>query len=208
LSTNGVSLRAVWGTVILAAGLWFVAFYLLWGIFWIKIAVSAALLAYLGRMLDRTHRPRLRIDAQSIIVGALLATLLYGIFWLGKIISTALFPFAQQQIGAIYGKGEGTPVWVITLLLFFVTGPCEELYWRGYLQRNLVRRFGGWQGWLLATACYAGVHIWSMNFMLIGAAAVAGAFWGLMYWRLGDLRPVIVSHALWSTVIFAALPVP
>jgi membrane protease YdiL (CAAX protease family) len=42
--------------------------------------------------------------------------------------------------------------------------------------------------------------------MLVGAAAVAGAFWGAMYARLGRLAPVIVSHALWSAVIFAVFP--
>ena len=94
----------------------------------------------------------------------------------------------------------------IALLLFFITGPCEELYWRGYLQDNLMKRFGPWQGWVLATAVYAGVHIWSFNFMLIGAAAVAGAFWGAMYWRLKNLAPVIISHSVWSMVIFAVFP--
>jgi membrane protease YdiL (CAAX protease family) len=42
--------------------------------------------------------------------------------------------------------------------------------------------------------------------MLVGAAAVAGAFWGAIYARTGRLAPVIVSHSLWSTVIFAVLP--
>ena len=97
-------------------------------------------------------------------------------------------------------------MWVIALLLFFVTGPSEELYWRGYLQKNLMMRYGQWQGWLLATAIYAAVHIWSFNFMLIGAAAVAGAFWGAMYWRLKNLTPVIISHSVWSAVIFAVFP--
>ena len=97
-------------------------------------------------------------------------------------------------------------MWAIALLLFFVTGPSEELYWRGYLQKNLMMRFGQWQGWLLATAIYAAVHIWSFNFMLIGAAAVAGAFWGAMYWRLKNLAPVIISHSVWSAVIFAVFP--
>jgi membrane protease YdiL (CAAX protease family) len=46
----------------------------------------------------------------------------------------------------------------------------------------------------------------SLNFMLIGAAAVAGAFWGLLYMRLGRLDSVIVSHSLWSAVIFAVAP--
>ena len=97
-------------------------------------------------------------------------------------------------------------MWVIAILLFFVTGPSEELYWRGYLQRNLMVRFGQWQGWLLATTIYAAVHIWSFNFMLIGAAAVAGAFWGAMYWRFKNLTPVIISHSVWSMVIFAVFP--
>jgi hypothetical protein len=42
--------------------------------------------------------------------------------------------------------------------------------------------------------------------MLIGAAAVAGAFWGAMFWRYKNLMPVIISHSVWSTVIFAVFP--
>ena len=95
----------------------------------------------------------------------------------------------------------------IVLLLFFVTGPCEEIYWRGYLQRNLMERFGNGPGWALGTVIYAAVHIWSFNFMLIGAAAVAGAFWGALYWRLKSLAPIIISHSVWSTVIFAVFPI-
>jgi membrane protease YdiL (CAAX protease family) len=115
--------------------------------------------------------------------------------------------FAGQQVAGVYDKGAGTPMWLIALLLFFITGPAEEFYWRGYLQRNLMTRFGPWQGWLLATAIYAGVHIWSFNFMLIGAAFVAGAFWGAMYCRIKNLAPVILSHSIWSTVIFAVFPI-
>jgi len=40
----------------------------------------------------------------------------------------------------------------------------------------------------------------------VGAAAVAGAFWGALYARCGRLAPVIVSHSIWSTVIFAVFP--
>jgi membrane protease YdiL (CAAX protease family) len=97
-------------------------------------------------------------------------------------------------------------MWIIFFLLLFITGPCEELYWRGFLQDGLMERFGGCRGWFISTAIYAGVHIWSFNFMLIGAAAVAGAFWGAMYWRIGNLSSVIISHSLWSAFIFAVIP--
>lgn len=194
------------GTVLLAALFWFVTFYLTWASFWIKISFSAATLAILSLLLQPNRQERIRIDARAFALGLVSAAILYFIFWTGKTVSAVLLPFSGGQIGGIYDKGAGTPMWVIALLLFFVTGPGEELYWRGYLQKNLMVRFGQWQGWLLATAIYAAVHLWSFNFMLVGAAAVAGAFWGAMYWRLKNLTPVIISHSVWSAVIFAVFP--
>ena len=193
-------------TVILATLFWFVTFYLTWSSFWIKISFSAATLAILSLLLQPDRKKRIRIDARAVALGLVSAAVLYFIFWTGQAVSALILPFAGGQIGGIYDKGAGTPMWTIALLLFFVTGPSEELYWRGYLQKNLMMRFGQWQGWLLATAIYAAVHIWSFNFMLIGAAAVAGAFWGAMYWRLNNLAPVIISHSVWSAVIFAVFP--
>jgi uncharacterized protein len=194
------------GTVILATVLWFVTFYLTWATFWLKISFSAAILAILSFWLQSNRKEDLKFNLNAFILGLLSASVLYLIFWVGKKVSTDLFAFAGSQIGGIYDKGAGTPMWRIALLLFFITGPAEELYWRGYLQRNLMVRFGQWQGWFIATTIYAGVHIWSFHFMLIGAAGVAGAFWGAMYWRLKNLAPVIISHSIWSTVIFAVFP--
>jgi len=139
-------------------------------------------------------------------MGLFSAIALYFIFWAGKEISSMIFPFAEQQIGSIYGKGDDTSNLIIFPLLFLVTGPCEEIFWRGFLQEKLMVRYGGMKGWLLAALFYASVHIWSFNFMLIGAAAVAGAFWGEMYWRYRNIAPVIVSHSLWSAFIFAVIP--
>jgi membrane protease YdiL (CAAX protease family) len=193
-------------TIMLASLLWFVTFYLSWSTFWIKISFSAATLAILSLLLRPYPAKNVIFDCKALIFGLLSAAVLYFIFWSAKMISIALFPSADHQIGGIYDKGMGTPMWVIALLLFFITGPSEELYWRGYLQDSLMTRFGQWQGFVLATAAYAGVHIWSFNFMLIGAAGVAGAFWGFMYWRLKNLTPVIISHSVWSMVIFAVFP--
>ena len=199
---------ALWATVGLAAILWFVTFYLSWSNFWIKISCSAALLALLAFKLQPDYRGQLRFDRKAILQGLISAVALYGIFWLGKAVSTAIFPFAGEQIGAIYGKGSNVPLPVVFALLLLVTGPCEEIYWRGFLQRQLMLRYGHWQGWLIGTSIYAGVHIWSFNFIKIGAAAVAGAFWGFLYWRWQHLAPVVVSHSLWSAFIFAVVPIP
>jgi membrane protease YdiL (CAAX protease family) len=194
------------GTVLLASVLWFVTFYLTWSIFWIKISFSAATLALLSFWLQPATRKRIKFNGKAVVVGLISAVALYFIFLTGKYVSSAILPFANQQIGGIYDKGTGTSMWLIAILLFFITGPAEEIYWRGYLQKNLMARFGSWQGWLIATLVYAAVHIWSFNFMLIGAAFVAGAFWGAMYLYFKNLAPVIVSHSVWSMVVFAVFP--
>ena len=203
-----VQSKLVWTTVALATGFWFVTFYLTWSNFWIKISFSAAILAILSLRLQPLLSDQLRWGRRAVFQGLFSAAVLYGIFWLGKRISTFILPFASQQIGAIYGKGEGVPLLVVFFLLLLITGPGEEIFWRGFLQRNLMVRYGQWRGWLLATAIYAGVHIFSFNFMLIGAAAVAGAFWGFLYIRVKSLAPVMISHAVWSAFIFAVVPVP
>ncbi len=205
---NGIEFRPIplAGTVLPAAVLWFITFYLTWSIFWIKISFSAATLAIVSSWLQPNPKEHFKFNGRTIIIGLLSAAVLYVIFMAGKVVAGVILPFAGQQIGGIYDKGGGTPMWIIALLLFFITGPAEELYWRGYLQKNLMARFGQWQGWLLATAIYAAVHIWSFNFMLIGAAFVAGAFWGAIYLYYKNLSAVIISHSVWSMVIFAVFP--
>jgi len=194
------------GTVALANLFWFVAFSVNWGSFWVKISLSAAILAFLSIRFQRQETGRWRCDRQTILLGLASAVVLYIVFWMAEVLSTALVPFAQDEIGRIYGQGQGTPLWLMIVLALFVTGPSEEYYWRGFIQRQLMDRFGAWQGWFLATALYAGVHVWSFNVVLIGAAWVAGAFWGLMYWRLGRLFPVIICHSVWSVLAFTLFP--
>lgn len=192
--------------IALAFGLWIWAFAVPMGDFWVKISAAATILATLSRISKTGPAPPIRFTGHAFLIGIAAAGLLYIIFICGRIISLHLFGFAGGQIGGIYAKGTGTPLWVIALLLFFITGPSEEIFWRGYLQAGLQARLGRVKGYVLAVALYAGVHICSWNFMLVGAAAVAGAFWGALYWRTRNLAAVIISHCVWSTVAFTILP--
>ena len=42
---------------------------------------------------------------------------------------------------------------------------------------------------------------------LLLAALVCGLFWGGMFWRIGRLWPVIISHAAWDVLIFVIRPI-
>ena len=103
---------------------------------------------------------------------------------------------------------DGENPWLLSILLLFIIGPAEEIFWRGYVQKTLSERWNPNWGFLVTTLIYSLVHLPKMNFMLIMAAAVAGFFWGLAYRffpnRLGAL---IISHALWDCAVFIWLPI-
>jgi membrane protease YdiL (CAAX protease family) len=194
------------GTIVLANIFWFISFSVSFGSFWIKISLSAATLAFIAKVMRSKSRMQGAWDKKTLCWGIGSACVLYSLFWIGNIICKALFPFAETQIARIYTLGTHTPLWLMVVLALLITGPSEEYYWRGFVQNQLMDRFEGWQGWLLGALLYGSVHIWSFNVMLIGAACVAGAFWGLLYWYFGKLRPVIISHSVWSVLVFAVFP--
>lgn len=192
------------GGLLLASIGWGVTFGLAWGNFWIKIGVAVLAVTTYSVFFQR---PRIVWRWNSLALGAFSAAVLYGVFWLGNALSPLVVRGARQQVTGIYELGEGSSrVWIF-LLLFLVTGPGEEIFWRGFVQGQLMEKWGAFWGAAAATLIYGGVHIFSGNLMLVLAALVAGVFWGLQYvWRR-DLLALIVSHSLWSATIFALYPI-
>lgn len=194
-------------TLILAAIFWYVTFALQLLNFWLSMAIAASTLTLLALFFGGKPFKKRDFNLRAVIIGVVSAVILYGIFWLGNIISQWMFGFAKSQISSIYDIRTQAELIIITLVLLFITSPAEEIFWRGFLQRWAMERFGGLAGWLLGSLCYAGVHISSGNFILTMAALVAGLFWGYIYWQEKNLVPVIISHCLWTVGIFVFFPV-
>lgn len=205
-------------SVAIAALLWFYMFSPWTGgapNFWIVMSVSAVILTScaVGFTPDREALLKVERPWLQLLGGIALAFLLWGIFWVGDRLSTLMFNFARPQVDAVYAMKTGLPAPVIAVLLLFLIGPAEELFWRGYVQRTMSRLFqdkkrGADLAFLLTAAVYALVHIWSFNFMLVMAALVAGLVWGLIYRLCPKALPaLIVSHALWDALVFVILPI-
>ena len=194
----------IFGGILLAAVAWGVTFGLSWGNFWIKIGCSVVAVSLYSLI---WQRPRLRFRPFPMLLGVAGAAVLYGIFIVGQTLAPHLIPHSAAQVHNIYALGEGSPRVLIFLLLCFITGPGEEIFWRGFLQDRLAGRWGPFPAFLFTTGIYGGVHLFSLNLMLVLAAWVAGAFWGAFYLWRRDLVPVIMSHSLWSAFIFAVVPV-
>jgi membrane protease YdiL (CAAX protease family) len=192
------------GAVTLAFICWGFTFGLPWGNFWIKIGVSVVVICLYALL---WQKPKVRFTANNIAIGIVSAFVLYGIFFVGNALAPYVVSGSAAQVGGIYGLGAGSDRVLVFLLLCFVTGPGEEIFWRGFLQQRLMDRYGPARGFVVGVLLYGAVHIFSMNFILVMAALVAGAFWGGLYLWKRDIGAVIVSHSLWSSFIFAVFPI-
>lgn len=175
--------------------------------FWYAMTASAVILL----LLAWPHvKSLLHFSWIDILLGIGIAVLLWGVFWVGDKVSQWIFPsFARPEVDAIYAMKEGMQPWLISLLLLFVIGPTEEIFWRGYVQTALCRIIKQplW-GAALSVGIYALVHFFSLNFMLIMAALVCGVIWGGLYYFLPQrLGALIISHALWDAAVFIWFPI-
>ena len=178
------------------------------GNFWVKLALSAAFLAsfsivFSGKVILDLLHPRIT----DLIVGVISAATLYGIFLVGELVLTAILPSADAGIQSVYAPRTALPSRAVGALLLCLTAVAEEVFWRGFVQRVLVKKTSAPLGIAIGLLFYAGVHAWTLNVPLMLAAFVAGGVWSLQFYLHKRLPSVIISHALWSITIFLFLPV-
>jgi membrane protease YdiL (CAAX protease family) len=149
---------------------------------------------------------RTRIRPADVAQGLGSAAALYVIFQVGDQFARRVLPMGAAQIESIYDLRTLRPRPEIAARLVAVIGPAEELFWRGLVQGRLTRYYGTMPGAVLATAAYGGAHIVTGNLTLIGAATVAGAFWGLLAATGVPMGALIVSHVAWDLWIFLVSP--
>ena len=149
-------MQALYITLLLAAVFWFATFSLQLLNFWLSMCIAVTILTALALRFGGIPFSRADWNGRSIFSGFAAAAALYSIFWLGNSLSQFLFQFAKPQIASIYGiRTQGEAV-MISLILLFITSPGEEIFWRGFVQRRFVQRFGEKKGWLVSSAVYAG----------------------------------------------------
>lgn len=192
---------------LLAFGFWFVSFYLNPYNFWLETSGAVAILTVLSLWLWDGYEQLAGWNLDSFVKGIGSALGLYGIFWVGNLVITTIIPFAENEISAVYGNTGAASLPVIGLLLFLVIGPGEEIFWRGTVQKRLEERYGTLFGVITGASLYAFVHVWALNLTLFLAALVCGLVWGWLYSRENKLAPVIISHSVWSVLIFLIFPV-
>lgn len=178
--------------------------------FWAQMALTVSGLCLMVLFISpgtiQNLRPSVKDALQAPVLGLLSAALLYGIFFAGGKIAAYLFSSAGSLINNVYSLKAGVSHGMVAILLVLVIGLGEEIFWRGFFQKQLEDKYG-FTGVILAAGAYTLVHLPSGNPMLIVAAAVCGGFWGFMFYFFRSIWANMISHALWDVAIFILWPV-
>ena len=165
--------------------------------FWERMTLTGFVLGAMA-LANEPELRQMRWRKRDLVYGLGSAGVLYGIFQIGDRFARSVMPRGSKEIRDIYALRTLAPPVEIAARLATVIGPAEELFWRGFIQR----RAGG----LAAAAAYGGVHLVTGNTTLVGAAAIAGIYWGLLR-ALGMSMPALItSHIAWDIWIFLLAP--
>ncbi len=176
--------------------------------FWLTMSLAAVVLTAMAfAMRGRLIISSMGFSWRDLAIGVGSAAVLWGVFWLGNFLSVRMFDFAQGQVAGVYAMKTGENQLIIGMLLLFVIGPAEEIFWHGLVQSELTKKIPSPWVIVVTTLIYSLVHLPSLNFMLIMAAFVCGLFWSTMYYYNRNLLTVLVSHALWDVSVFVLFPI-
>ena len=103
---------------------------------------------------------------------------------------------------------------LMILMMLFIVGPCEEILFRGFMQRGLVRTLGDTWGILITAIIFAAIHlvtlilyildpiVFLILFIYLFAPYIAiSLMLGLMFrWRNENLVAVIVTHGVYNSL--------
>jgi len=181
-------------------------------------AVLASQLALLAsawlacRVLRTPARERLGLapTGLSILQAALLCVATVVPFalglGLGSLVERMVGPSGEDALGLQRMWSEGSRgasvAWI--LLIALAPGFAEELFYRGFLQRGLLLRWGPGASILTSSVLFAAVHG-----ELAWATAIfpLGLWFGVVAWRTGSMRMTFVLHALTNGLWTAAMMV-
>jgi CAAX amino terminal protease family. len=180
---------------------------LLWGFafkgplnFWIGIFFAGLGILIFGISDERT-RKIIRPRREDIPVGILSGILIYSLFFSLALFVKAFLPKFYISVEEIKALKNLAPFY-ISFPVALMVSLGEEVFWRGFIQRNLMENFGKLFGYILSVILYSLAHVFTFNLSLVVAAIGAGAFWGFIFIWKRDLTPLIISHVTWDILLF------
>ena len=169
--------------------------------FWYRVTSASILLALYAGYAGPSRLQISKFNQSEVVQGISAGIFLYALFYIGF---NLFRPLVEGGALNVYTIREETSL-ILPAAFLLITSFCEEYFWRGYAQKNIVERMGR-NGVILTSLLYAAIHIPTNNLPLTAAALIAGLFWGILYKYSGSIWLVTFSHIVWTELIFVLLP--
>jgi membrane protease YdiL (CAAX protease family) len=176
--------------------------------FLISAAVStgafAGIALFAGLIAPEKMRARLRLGPSGAsplqYLAALVAMLAIGQAMESAVALLGSPSFSLLEVIGNVARNASLPLFAVLLVLGAVgAGFGEELFFRGYIQTRLSRRWGRWPAIVIASACFGAAH---GDILHAPLAAVMGLFLGWLAERFGSVRPGIFVHLVNNAISF------
>ncbi len=176
------------------------------GNFWLMQSGALILLVLLVLLESQPLIEKKDFNLDKIIIGLAVGAAIYFIFLLGNFLASLFPAFFTEGIESFYTLGQSSSLALKLITLIIIIAPAAEIFWRGFVQRWAMTKFGRFKGLLLATAFYVATYITTLNIALMIGAVILSLCFGALYIFRRSLGPCIVAHILWSVSILVFFP--
>ena len=192
----------IYAGIALAFVLWYFVFLTDFMIsFWFRVTTASIVLAVYAFLSNEKRAQVKKPTLDEITKGIASGLLLYALFFIGF---NVFKPLVEAGAFSVYEFRNDVAL-LFPACFLLVTSFCEEYFWRGYIQRNLVGILEN-QGVIVTALLYAAIHLPTLNLPLVFAALIAGLFWGIIYKYTDSIWIVTFSHIVWTELVFVFLP--
>jgi uncharacterized protein len=130
---------------------------------------------------------------------------LYVLFLLGNFLLQIVDLPLKGTVSKLYKQMSPTEIWQY-IVLFLIIIPGEEIFWRGFILKRLLKHMNWILSIVIATLLYTSVNIYSESSHLIIASMVAGILWSSLYVWKRSIPLLIVSHLVFDLLLLVLFP--
>lgn len=150
----------------------------------------------------------LRAERQDVWMGGLFGLIgQFAIVWIVYVPMRWFTEISTDEISEpardLTDRASGVVGVMLLVIIVGIGAPIvEEIFYRGLLQRSLIRRVGVRWGIAITSLLFGAAHLQLLQFP---ALALAGVLFGVLAYQAGRLGPAIIAHVVFNMTAVGAL---
>jgi membrane protease YdiL (CAAX protease family) len=143
--------------------------------------------------------------AVAVPVGLVLGVALYVATRVFFLLVAGRWDLLRRHSTEMYRRQGGLSLGLALALSVVLSVPGEELFWREFVQLELVEALNGATllAASLAWAAFVVANLFSRNLAIAAGAVVGGAVWCGLCWWTGGVAASLACHGVWTALMIA-----